>query len=56
VTENVAIDDLLCHRSGLSEKVLGGFQNPDYTIEDLLEDIKDTELTERFRSRNNYSQ
>ncbi len=56
VTENVAIDDLLCHRSGLSEKVLGGFQNPDYTIEDLLEDIKDTELTCRFRSCNNYSQ
>jgi len=56
VTENVAIDDLLCHRSGFSGSALGGFQNQDYTIEDLLEDIKDTELTYRFRSRNNYSQ
>ena len=56
VTANVAIDDLLCHRSGLSEKVLGGFQEPDYTIENLLEDIRNTELTFRFRSRNNYSQ
>ncbi len=56
VTENIAIDDLLSHRSGLSETVLGGFQAADYTIDDLLKDIRVTDLTERFRSRNNYSQ
>jgi len=36
VAENVAIDDLLCHRSGLTEAVPGGFQNRDYTFEALL--------------------
>lgn len=56
VTEHVAIDDLICHRSGLSEAVLGGFQDPDYTIEELLGDVRRTELTERFRDRNNYCQ
>jgi CubicO group peptidase (beta-lactamase class C family) len=56
VTENVAVDDLLCHRSGLTEIVPGGFQNRDYTFEALLEDIKTKELSIRFRSDNNYSQ
>ena len=56
VTEQVAIDDLLCHRSGLSEEVLGDFQDPDYTVEYLLRDVSQTQLTERFRARNNYSQ
>jgi CubicO group peptidase (beta-lactamase class C family) len=56
VTEHVAIDDLICHRSGLSEAVLGGFQDPGYTVADLLGDVRRTELTERFRDRNNYCQ
>ena len=56
ITKNVAIDDLLCHRSGLTERALGGFNNPDYTIEDLLRELQDTELTTRFRAQNNYSQ
>jgi CubicO group peptidase (beta-lactamase class C family) len=56
VTEHVAIDDLLCHRSGLSEAVPGGFNNPDFGLQELLEDIKVREMTYRFRSRNNYSQ
>ena len=56
VTENVTVDDLLCHRSGLTGTVPGGFQNRDYTFEALLEDIKTRELSIRFRSANNYSQ
>ena len=56
VAKNVAIDDLLTHRSGLTELALGGFQNPDYTIEDLLKELEDTPLSTRFRARNNYSQ
>lgn len=56
VTENVAIDDLLCHRSGLIATVPGGFQNRDYTFEELLEVIKAKELSIRFRSANHYSQ
>ena len=56
ITKNVAIDDLLCHRSGLTEWALGGFNNPDYTIENLLGDLQDSELSTRFRAQNNYSQ
>jgi len=56
VAENVAVDDLLCHRSGLTETVPGGFQNRDYTFGELLEVIKAKELSIRFRSANNYSQ
>lgn len=56
VAKNVAIDDLLCHRSGLTELFLGGVKNPDYTIEDLLKDLVDTPLSTRFRTQNNYSQ
>jgi CubicO group peptidase (beta-lactamase class C family) len=56
VTENVAVDDLLCHRSGLTETVPGGFQNREYTFAELMEDIKVKDLSIRFRSANNYSQ
>lgn len=56
VTENVAVDDLLCHRSGLTETTPGGFQNRDYTFEALLKDLMAKELSIRFRSGNNYSQ
>ncbi|MEN8251095.1 MAG: serine hydrolase domain-containing protein [Bacteroidota bacterium] len=56
VTNNVAIDDLLTHRSGLTEVALGGFQNPEYTIEDLLKELENTPLSTRFRARNHYSQ
>ena len=56
VAKNVAIDDLLTHRSGLTGLILGGVRNPDYTIEDLLKELEDTPLTTRFRARNNYSQ
>ncbi len=56
VAENVAIDDLLSHRSGLTEAALGGFQNPNYTIKDLLKELENTALSVRFRARNNYSQ
>lgn len=56
VAKKVAIDDLLSHRSGLTELALGGFQNPDYTIEDLLKELEDTPLSTRFRAQNNYSQ
>jgi CubicO group peptidase (beta-lactamase class C family) len=55
VAENLAIDDLLCHRSGLTETVPGGFLNRDYTFGELLKDLKDIELSIRFRSANNYS-
>ena len=56
VAKNVAIDDLLSHRSGLTELGLGGFNNPDYTIEDLMRELRDTPLSTRFRARSNYSQ
>ncbi len=56
VTENVAVDDLLCHRSGLTEAVPGGFQNRDYTFEALLKYLMSKELSIRFRSGNHYSQ
>jgi CubicO group peptidase (beta-lactamase class C family) len=56
VTENITIEDLLCHRSGLTPTVPGGFNNPDYKIQNLLGDIKDLELAGDFRSRNIYSQ
>lgn len=56
IAELVAIDDLLSHRSGLTGSPLGGFRNPDYTIKDLLSDLKDSELSGRFRARNHYSQ
>ena len=56
VAENVAVDDLLCHRSGLTEAAPGGFQNRDYTFEGLLEYLASKELSIRFRSANNYSQ
>jgi CubicO group peptidase (beta-lactamase class C family) len=56
VAKNVAIDDLLTHRSGLTRLILGGVRNPDYTIEDLLKELEDTPLSTRFRARNNYSQ
>jgi len=35
VTENIAVDDLLCHRSGLGGSP-GGFRYPNYTFESLL--------------------
>jgi CubicO group peptidase (beta-lactamase class C family) len=56
VTENVTVEDLLCHRSGLTGAVPGGFQNRDYTSEALLEDVRTIELSSRFRSANIYSQ
>lgn len=56
VTEHVAIDDLLCHRSGLSAEVVGDFQNRNYTIKNLLQDMKGMKLALRFRSGNLYSQ
>jgi CubicO group peptidase (beta-lactamase class C family) len=56
VTENVTIDDLLTHRSGLTERALGGFRDPDFAIEDLLKELEDTPLSTRFRAQNNYSQ
>jgi CubicO group peptidase (beta-lactamase class C family) len=56
VTKNIAIDDLLCHRSGLTGAVPGGFQNRDFTFEALLEYLASKELSTRFRSENNYSQ
>jgi CubicO group peptidase (beta-lactamase class C family) len=56
VEENISIDDLLSHRSGLTEVALGGFQNIDYTIDDLLRDLETEPLSVRFRARNNYSQ
>lgn len=56
VAKNIAIDDLLTHRSGLTELIPGGIRNPDYTIEDLLIELEDTPLSTRFRARNHYSQ
>ena len=56
VEKNISIDDLLSHRSGLTEVALGGFQNIEYTINDLLRDLETTPLSVRFRARNNYSQ
>ncbi len=56
VEENITIDDLLSHRSGLTELALGGFQNSNYSIDDLLQELKNTPLSTRFRSQNNYSQ
>jgi CubicO group peptidase (beta-lactamase class C family) len=56
VTENIAIDDLLCHRSGLTAAVPGGFQNREYTFEEMLKDLESRELSIRFRSANIYSQ
>ncbi len=56
VEENISIDDLLSHRSGLTEVGLGGFQNSEYTIIDLLRDLETTPLSVRFRAKNNYSQ
>ncbi len=56
VTEEISIDDLLSHRSGLTELPLGGFQNPDYTVKELLRELENTPLSNRFRARNNYSQ
>lgn len=55
VTEHIAIDDLLCHRSGLSGVPIGGFQNRSYTIKKLLQDMKGMKLALRFRSGNLYS-
>jgi CubicO group peptidase (beta-lactamase class C family) len=55
-TNYVAIDDLLTHRSGLTGVPLGGFQNSDYTIEDLLKELENTPISTRFRAQNNYSQ
>jgi CubicO group peptidase (beta-lactamase class C family) len=56
VQENVTIDDLLSHRSGLTENAVGGFQDADFNIDDLLEELESTPLSTRFRARNNYSQ
>ena len=56
VTEHIAIDDLLCHRSGLSGVPIGGFQNRSYTIKKLLQDMKGMKLALRFRSGNLFSQ
>ena len=56
VAKKVTIDDLLTHRSGLTELILGGIRNPDYKIEDLLKELEDIPLSTRFRARNNYSQ
>lgn len=56
ITNHVAIDDLLTHRSGLTGVPLGGFQNSDYTIEDLLKEMENTPVSTRFRAQNNYSQ
>ena len=56
VTEHIAIDDLLCHRSGLTAWPLGGFQKRNYTIKNLLQDMKGMKLALRFRSDNLYSQ
>ena len=56
VEENVSIDDLLSHRSGLTESVVGGFQDADFDIDDLLEGLESKPLSVRFRARNNYSQ
>lgn len=56
VEQHVAIDDLLTHRSGLTPVPLGGFQNADYTIEDLLDSLAETPLAARFRAENVYSQ
>ena len=56
VTENLTVEDLLCHRSGLTPTVPGGFNNPDYKIQNLLSDLRGLELAGDFRSRNIYSQ
>lgn len=56
VEENVSIDDLLSHRSGLTENSVGGFQNTDFNIDDLLGELESIPLSVRFRTRNNYSQ
>ena len=56
VEENISIDDLLSHRSGLTEVGLGGFQNIEYSINDLLRDLDTTPLSARFRAKNIYSQ
>ena len=55
VTENIAIDDLQCHRSGLTAQALGGYLNRDYSFSELMNDIKDTDLSIRFRSGNSYT-
>ena len=55
VTENIAIDDLQCHRSGLTDKAPAGFLNRDYSFDALMNDIKDIELPIRFRSGNYYT-
>ena len=56
VEENISIDDLLSHRSGLTEVALGGFQSIEYSINDLLRDLELTPLSARFRAENIYSQ
>ena len=56
VEQTVSIDDLLSHRSGLTEYVIGGFQDADFDIQDLLGELESTPLSVRFRARNNYSQ
>jgi CubicO group peptidase (beta-lactamase class C family) len=56
VEETVSIDDLLSHRSGLTENALGGFQDADFKIDDLLGELESTPLSARFRAENNYSQ
>ncbi len=56
VEENISIDDLLSHRSGLTDNALGGFQNTEFKIDDLLGELESTPLSVRFRAQNNYSQ
>ena len=55
VTENLAVDDLQCHRSGLTARAPRGLQNREYVFDALVKDIKDTELSIRFRSGNHYT-
>lgn len=53
-TEKATIRDLLTHRAGLPG-VLGGFNNPSYSFNDLMRDIQTREPVTGFRERHSYS-
>lgn len=53
-TEKTTIRDLLTHRAGFPG-VLGGFNNPDYSFNDLLRDLQTRKPVTGFRERHSYS-
>lgn len=55
VTDHVTIRDLVSHRGGLPAAAIGGFQNADFRMDDLLAALR-TRPTGAFRDQQLYSQ